>query len=838
MGDLPKRRSGMPEDVARLLKRHRIAAGLSQDDLAKLSGVSSDAISMLERGARRAPYQATLDLLAGALALDEDTRLEFDEVARLARSRRPRRQKHDLSIAELFPNNFAPQVTSFVGRDRDVAEIKELLRSHPLVTLVGTGGVGKTRCATQVGAQTLEDYPDGAWLVELASISDASLLCNVIAETLSVQVSRNRPALDAMLAYLKRKRLLLLLDNCEHVVDEARSVVAAILRACPRVSVLATSREPLRVHGEQVFRVTSLDLPPASEDLTVDRLRDIGSVQLFVDRARSAKSDFEFSADNACYIAEICRRLDGIPLALELAAPWVTTLSPKQLAQKLDERFRLLASADPSALPRHRTVRALIDWSYDLLCDRERRVFRNLSIFAGDFTLELAASVCSDESFDATSVLEKLGSLVNKSLVQACPHESSTRYRLLETTREYARERIAGTMEYDRAARDHATAFLALAEDLERRWATTPDRPLLDEATLDLENFRAALSWALGARGDVLLGQRLAAVLRPVWGYLAAAEGRQWVKLARERAADETPASVVAALDLTEAWLAATLSQYKASHIAAERALARYRVVTDPIKAAYAQELLGTAMVKLGRATEGEGLLTQALAEARRLGAKRLSAFALQGLAFARRVAGDPDAEVPLQAEALAIYRAIGADRAAADVIVNSAEREFRGGDSKAALALASEALGTYRAFGMTRLVAMVLSNITAYLLSLERYDEAHLAGTQALAAALDAQYDVAIAFALQRLAATMALKSEVDASEHRGDLLNAGLLLGYVDTRLQALEVPREYSEEQERTKMLASLHRALGEERTARLIAEGSIWDEEKAVGEAMLV
>jgi predicted ATPase/class 3 adenylate cyclase len=734
-------------------------------------------------------------------------------------------------------NNLPAQLTSFVGREGVVAEVKALLEQHRLVTLVGTGGAGKTRCAIQIGAELLDGLGDGVWLAELAPISDASLVASVIARTLNVQESPNRPILDTLLAYLRRKRLLLILDNCEHVIEEARTVVSATLHACPGVHILATSREALGIAGERLYRMPSLSVPPTGHTLSAQDVLAFGAPLLFADRAFSVDNRFALTDENVPHVAEICRRLDGIPLAIELAAARVKVLSPKHLAQKLDERFRVLTGGDRSALPRHQTMRALIDWSYDLLSDEERTVFRKLSIFAGGFTLETAAAACSEGEMDEIAVLDLLSSLVDRSLVQAETVGSDTRYRLLESTRQYAREKLADAGEEDAVARAHAAAYLALAEELDDAFETTPDRAWDARAEPELENFRAALGWALGTRGDSLLGQRLAGTLRPVWGAFGATEGRRWVQSARELADAQTPAATLAALDLVEASLAAVLIQHKASLAAGELALARYRELGEPLRIAQAQRCVGRALVFVGRVAEGEALLTQAVTEARRLGARRLTSLVLQSLASARNRAGDLAGARQYFAEALPIARSIGAERLAAVLAGILAEAEFRGGDAAAALQLAGEALAVDRAFNDTRNVATVLCNMAAYLVALERYDEARTSAREGLTAARDTQFAVFVAFTLQHLAAVATLRPHAEATS-REEYARAARLLGYVDEQLTALEALREYTEQQEYDKMLPALRDALGADECAKLMAESSTWSEDHAVAEAMLI
>ena len=819
----------MDETFGELLKRHRTAAGFSQEQLAELAGVSADAISSLERGSRRAPQKATLSLLLATLALNDGERLEIEEAAKHARTRGAF-QGQDLA------NNLPPRLTSFVDRERERAEIRALLRSNRLVTVVGTGGAGKTRCAIEIAAELLDRFGDGVWLAELAPISDATLVSTVIARALSVQQAPDRPIGDKLLAYLKRKRLLLILDNCEHVIDKARRVVAAILRDCPDVRVLATSRESLAIAGEQSFRMPSLPAPSTSELLSAEEMSHYGAVRLFNDRAASVDNRFTLTVESAPYVAEICRRLDGIPLAIELTAARVKALSPKQLAQRLDERFRVLTVGDRSALPRHQTMRALIDWSYDLLSDDERRLFRKLSIFAGGFTLG-SVTACIESGEDEIAVLELLSSLVDKSLVQTEAVQGSTRYRLLESMRQYAGEKLRDAGEEENVAYMHARAFLGMAEHLFDVWEITSDREWYAQAEPELENFRCALSWAFGARGDLLLGQQLTAALRRVWYSFGPAEGRRWAQIARERVSEDTPAAVMAALDFDEAYFAVILRQFKTSVAAAEQALIHYRQLADSRAIAVTESLMGRAQVFLGEVDEGEKGLTHALEAARSLGMRRLVIATLESLGVARQAAGDLSGARQRYSEALADARSIGAERRAAHIAMNLAETEFRGGDAAEALSLADEALPVLRVFGDTHHIADALYNTAAYLVALHRYDEARSASRDAIVASRDAQFSVGLAFALQHLAAIAASRPAADVPVIE-DRLRAARLLGYVDARLAALDGLRQYTEQQEYDAMISALRDALGKDGLSKHMLDGSSWSEDQAVAEAMLI
>ncbi len=478
------------------------------------------------------------------------------------------------SLASM-PNNLPRQLTPLVGRDEVLAEIQPAIREHALVTLVGTGGVGKTRVALQVGADSLDGCRDGVWFVELALTDDGSLVASAIASTLGLREQPERPVLETLLRYLKDKHLLLILDNCEHVIEEVAKIADTILRGSPDVRLLATSREPLRIAGEYVYRMPSLAFPSQRDTLTAEDALRYGAVALFTQRAAASDARFKLTDENAPVVAEICRRLDGIALAIELAAARVKVLAPRQLAEKLDKRFRVLTGGSRTALPRQQTMRALIDWSHDLLSTKEQKLFRRLAIFVGGWTLETAGVACADEeaaedAIESWEVLDLLSSLVEKSLVHVEQIEGGMRYRYLESTREYARERLAEAGEEAAIAQAHAAAFLELGEELYEFFETTPEREWLVRAEPELENFRAALTWALRAQGDVLLGQRLSAALRPAWTRFAAAEGQRWIQAARDLSRSEMPASVEAALECAEAAIATALNQPQTARERAE----------------------------------------------------------------------------------------------------------------------------------------------------------------------------------------------------------------------------------------------------------------------------
>ncbi len=420
-----------------------------------------------------------------------------------------------LRSLDTLPNNLPVEPSSFVGRDRELAQIAEALRTARALTLTGAGGCGKTRLALQAAADTLDRFSGGAWWVALAPLADAALLADAVATAVGVRPLPGQTAADAVVAHLAARRALLVLDNCEHLLAACAELTDALLRGCPDVTVLATSREPLGLPGETSWRVPSLSLPRAPAGETIQSLAQSDAVRLFVERAVQVRPNFAVTNETAPAVAQICHDLDGIPLAIELAAARVRMLAPEQIAAGLADRFRLLTGGARTALPRQQTLRASVDWSHELLDDAERILFRRLGVFAGGFTLDACEEVCADDDLDRYAVLDLLTSLVDKSLVLVEEHGPFTRYRLLETVRHYALDRLLEAGETGALRDRHRDAFVALAERVEPDLLTEREPETL--ALLDAEsaNVHAAIEWA--AQSDPDLGLRLCSALALWW---------------------------------------------------------------------------------------------------------------------------------------------------------------------------------------------------------------------------------------------------------------------------------------------------------------------------------
>jgi predicted ATPase/class 3 adenylate cyclase len=433
-----------------------------------------------------------------------------------------------LQTVDVFPNNLPVQLTSFVGREHELSEIKQLLTTTHLLTVTGPGGTGKTRVSLQLAAEVLEEFTDGVWLVELAPLADPTLVTQTVASTLGVREQPGHTILDALTDYVRAKNLLLILDNCEHLIEACAQLANTLLRAAPRLKILASSREPLGIAGETSYRVPSLPLPDPRQLHDLDAMAQNDCIHLFVDRARAAYPRFRLKEKNAPAIADICRRLDGIPLAIELAAARTKVFPPEEIAARLDDRFRLLTGGSRTALERHHTLRALIDWSYDLLSEAERALLRRLSVFAGGWWFDTAQAVCGDHLGD--DVLDVLTHLVDKSLVAVEEETEEARYRLLETIRQYARDKLLEAGESEQIRDRHLDFFLHFAEAAEPKLRSAEQLAWLDRVETDYDNLRTALAWSLES-GKSESALQLAGALGYFWelrGYLS--ESQRWLE--------------------------------------------------------------------------------------------------------------------------------------------------------------------------------------------------------------------------------------------------------------------------------------------------------------------
>jgi predicted ATPase/DNA-binding XRE family transcriptional regulator len=481
-----------------VLRGRRLGARLTQAALAERAGISTRGIQDIERGLRQ-PHRDTVHRLAEALRLGQEQQSEFRALA-TSTPRRPRASNRTRAASvdnrPVTQHNLPLQLTSFVGRVRELAEVRGLIEANRLVTLIGAGGIGKTRLALEVAAQLADRGAglDGVWFVELAPTSDPQVVTESVAQQLNVSERAGQAPESSLSQFLGPKQLLLVLDNCEHLVQPCAELVEHLLRSCRGCRILATSRQPLGIAGEVTFLVPALGLPrphsPAAE------LLDAEAVRLFADRVRTVHPAFQMSERNAAVAAQVCQRLEGVPLALELAAASVRVFTVDEIAARLDAHLALLSTTNRSAPARHQTLRDTLDWSYALLSQPERVLFEQLAVFAGGWTLEAAEAICGDNS---NSVLDVLGRLVEKSLVVAEQSRTETRFRLLEMLRQYADERLHGRGTAFETQRRHARFFLALLEDAARAPMTGPASGSLERLHKEHANLRTALRWVIAS---------------------------------------------------------------------------------------------------------------------------------------------------------------------------------------------------------------------------------------------------------------------------------------------------------------------------------------------------
>ena len=619
-------------------------------------------------------------------------------------------------------HNLPSQATSFVGRSAELAELRALVSGGSrLVTIAGPGGIGKSRLALQVAADALDGTGDGVWLAELAPVAEPELVTRTAAAALRVGEAPGRPMLDTLIDAIADRDLLLILDNAEQVLGAVAGLADAVIRSCPRVCMLVTSREPLGVSGEHVFRVPGLAVPPA--DLTApDRLAAFESVQLFTEHAALHQRGFIVDDASAAAVAAICVRLDGIPLALELAAARLGSLSVPEINARLDQRFRLLTTGNRTALPRHQTLRALIDWSYDLLSSEERIVFERLSVFAGGWTLDAAEAVARGGDVADWQVLDLLAALVGKSLVQAEVIHGSTRYRLLETIRHYAAERLALRAGSDLqdvrvAHRDH---YLSLVETAVEQVRGPDEHRGFDRIDAEFDNIRAALAFSIADPGSPEPGLRLAAGLRAfVFSRGHSGEIIEALGALLGRPDARQPTRSLALALVTNCKLLIHFDRRPDIPAMAEEAITIARGLADDALAADALGALnwfsflqGDLPAALARADEAVALATAA-------GNPKRLVVALGHRAVFRAETGDLDASLADYQEVLSLARAIGDNSTLVVTLINLGVDQVTAGEFPAALAYLQDALRVADAHGYQHLSAAAEMNLGfAYLMN------------------------------------------------------------------------------------------------------------------------
>jgi predicted ATPase/class 3 adenylate cyclase len=705
------------------------------------------------------------------------------------------------------PNNLPRQSTSFVGRRDDVARVEALFETGALVTIVGAGGIGKTRLALEVAANHLTAERDGVWLVDLSSIADASLIPDAILSAFGAPRASDDAPLDALLEYLEKRELMLLLDNSEHLVADVAAIVARIVAYCAHVSVLATSREPLDISGEQLYRLATLE--PAS------------AVQLFVERARAASPSFR--ADDARPVIEaICERLDGIALAIELAAARVRTMSVESLASHLQLR---LLTGGRDRRPRQQTMRSLIDWSYDLLTDEERRVLRSCAVFVRGFSLSVAAQVAAgDDATDDVQVLGVLASLVDKSLVIAEQQDGDQRYRMLEPIREYAKEKLASAGELAEARTRHAHAFAILARAGYEEWDRAPRSDWLPRIERDLPNFRIALRWSVEEQHDMQVGAALVADTTPVFLRLGLfGEGIEWCeRILQDGLAlpPEVEARLRYGLSMLHSNLGANKRVLEQALVSADL----YRALGDVRGLALTLSQVASRYAGQNRYDEAKIAAEEALTLARDLSDPRLLADVLRRCADS--FAGEGAAEVrACYEESIALFRALGRDEDTARALQWWGQWETMNENYTAATQLLQEAT---RRNDSDAARVIFANDIAGIYLATGDLSRAEGFARTSLHLAAKSRNGVLASLDIAYLAAVRSVR----------DVRGAALLMGYALDRLSAAGWELMPPDTTTLGALQARLREALGESDLAQLVREGAAWSDDEAVAQALML
>jgi predicted ATPase/transcriptional regulator with XRE-family HTH domain len=830
-----------PLPFPRLLRRFRLAAGLSQEALAERAGLSTRGVSDLERGLHASPRAETVRLLAAALRLGEADRAAltaaaYPEVAAEASASSadasPSVSSRDLhpTPLDLVPLPVPP--TRLVGREADVARLCALLRREEvrLVTLTGPGGVGKTRLASAVADELIgeERCTDGVAFVDLAPLRDPDLVASTVAATLGVRDDGGQSPEAALTGLLRKRRLLLVLDNFEHLLPAAL-LVANLLAACPRLVVLATSRERLHLRGEREVPLAPLALPEAPDPrrpAPLEGLAGVAAVRLFAERAEEASPDFSLDEGTAAEVAEICIRLDGLPLAIELAAAQVKQLPPRELLARLERRLPVLTGGAHDLPPRQRALRDTIAWSYDLLAPESQAIFRRLAVFAGGCTAVAAGAVSSLEEGPERPLA--LAALIDASLVRREEAEGEPRYRMLETVREFALERLDASGEGDEARRRHLAHYLALSEAAEARLRGPEQATWLRQLEAERANLRTALDWALAH--DHAAALRLVAAQYWFWClHNDLREGSE--AAARALATEELPSDIVRVrVLLGAAWLAVNQADLAAVEAHAGAALALAEQIGDAAGAADALDAWAEAASIRGDLDRSAALYETAAARFRTLGDGWRQARSLKGLGGVCMSRGDLDRAAALLEEALGLYRARGDTEAAARTLIGLADLARARGQADQAQTWGEEALAAIEASSRDRFAAGQTRRVLG-LVAYDRGDYARFAALvrEGLRAASDFGVPDMVALGLADIGI---------AAEATGRPEPAVRLFGAAAALSEAIEVPLA-PDAMDRTRIdrhRASARAALGEEAFAAEWAAGRALPGELAVDQAL--
>jgi predicted ATPase/class 3 adenylate cyclase/Tfp pilus assembly protein PilF len=723
-------------------------------------------------------------------------------------------------------HNLPIQLTSFIGRTREIAEIKRLLGASRLVTLTGSGGAGKTRLALQAAADAVDDYPGGVWLAEFAPITDPALVPRTVASALGAPEQPGRDINETLVDALRSKTLLLVLDNCEHLLAACADLAAAVLRACPEVRILATSREGLGVPGETLWRVPSLSLPDVRRLPNVEDLVLYEAVRLFVDRAVATTPEFTVTSENAPAVARVCQRLDGIPLAIELAAARVKVLTVEQIAARLDDRFRLLTGGSRTVVPRQQTLRAAIDWSYHLLSEPERVLLRSLSVFAGGWTLEAAESVCAGGSTESASILDLLTSLVDKSLVVAETQRGEARYRLLETIRQYGWDRLVESKEAGDVRTRHRDWYLDLAERAEPKFRGPEQLAWLERLETENDNLRTALEWSKAEEGRAEAWLRLAAALHWFWFMRGDfSEGREWLEGALSIKSNAS--SSVRARALCGAGLLALRQGDSKAEMLLQESLALFGKLRDKWGTAYSLHHLAHVAERQGDYERAAALFEESLSLFRKAENRWGIGLSLHCLGDVTLGRGDYGRAKALLEESLPLCREVGNTFMLAYVLHNLGTVAEKQGDYERATALFEEGLVRTRQVGNKYHIPNLQCSLANVSLRRGDYERAMTLYRQSLVLRKEIGDKPGLVQCLEGLAGVACAQ---------GDYEKAAGLYGAAEALRETLAVHRAPSDQADHDQRVASVRAALRDANFKAAWAEGRAMTLEQAIEYAL--
>jgi len=716
--------------------------------------------------------------------------------------------------------NLPTPLTSFIGREREIEEVKHLFSSTRLLTLTGSGGIGKTRLAIQAAKDLIKSYKDGVWWVELAPLIDEALVPQAVAQVLGVREAPGQPLTESVKNFLREKQLLLVLDNCEHLIAACAQLADDLLTHCVELRILTTSRETLGTMGETTLRVPVLSVPALAHLSQIQNLKEFESIQLFVERAAASRPGLVLTQQNAFTVTQICRRLDGIPLALELAAR-VTVLSLEEIAARLDDRFTLLTHGNRTALPRHQTLRALIDWSHDLLPEPERVLWRRLSVFIGGWTLNAAGSVCGGDDMNPGQIMELLSRLVDKSLVIVEERDGTTRYRMLETIRQYGQEKLQAAGENRKIRTRHLAYCLELAEQAEPELLTAKQKKVFAELDAEYGNLRSALDWA--TETDAAEALRLAVALGQFWevrGYVG--EGRLAIEQALGQAPD-APKRVRANGLRWQAQLAGRQGDYARVKEPIEKSLNLWRELGNKRGIANALGILGDTCLLQANYTAAKTAYEESLALFQEISDKRGIASMMTDLGNVANYTGDYATARQHQEGSVAIFRELG-DKLGLVIALNNlgivAEQQ---GDNFAARRFYEESIATAHELGEKNMVAYALNSLAHVVYLQGNPIDARRYYRESLVVGQEIGEKRVIAYCIEGIAKVAA---------RYGNAAQAAQLLGAAEVLRQAIGAPLSGAEHSELDQDVIVTRKRLGEGNFEDAWAEGRAMPLEQAL------